>query len=71
MGLESSDSESSSLETDDSVSKSDGSSDTARDTEEESFGFIKEKPIPAKQKGRAVYIYMYIVHMLQTNRQFV
>ncbi|XP_027040272.1 uncharacterized protein LOC113668553 [Pocillopora damicornis] len=52
VGLESSDSESSSPETDDSVSRSDGSSDTNTDsyTEEENFGLIEEKPILAKQK---------------------
>ena len=76
-GLESSDSESSSPETDDSVSRSDGSSDTNTDsyTEEENFGLIEEKPILAKQKGRAVYIYMYIMYMLLTkachHNQFV
>lgn len=68
MGLESSDSESSSPETDDSVSRSDGSSDTDMDsyTEEEDFGLIEEKPILAKQKGRAVYISMYKMYMLLT-----
>ena len=77
VGLESSDSESSSPETDDSVSRSDGSSDTNTDsyTEEENFGLIEEKPILAKQKGRAVYIYMYIMYMLLTkachHNQFV
>ena len=77
MGLESSDSESSSPETDDSVSRSDGSSDTDIDnyTEEEDFGLIEEKPILAKQKGRAVYIYIYIMYMLLTkachHNQFV
>ncbi|XP_066029685.1 uncharacterized protein [Pocillopora verrucosa] len=48
-----SDSESSSFETDDSDSKSDGNSntDTDSDTEEEDFGFLKKKPVKAKQKG--------------------
>ena len=64
MGLDPSDSESSSFETDVSDSESDGSSDTDRGTEEEDFGFIKKKPVRAKQEGGAVYIYMYIVYML-------
>ena len=66
MSLDSSDSESSSLETDDSDSESDGSSDTDADsdTEGEDFGAIEKKPARAKQKGRAMYIYMYTVFML-------
>ena len=66
MCLGSSDSESSSSETDDSDSESDGSSDTDADsdTEGEDFGAIEKKPVRAKQKGRAMYIYMYTVFML-------
>ena len=65
MCLGSSDSESSSSETDDSDSESDGSSDTDTDTdsdtEGENFGAIEKKPARAKQKGRAMYIYMCTV----------
>lgn len=66
MSLDSSDSESSSSETDDSDSESDGSSDTDTDsdTEGEDFGAIEKKPARAKQKGRAMYIYMCTVYML-------
>lgn len=66
MCLDSSDSESSSSETDDSDSESDGSSDTDTDsdTEGEDFGAIEKKPARAKQKGRAMYIYMCTVYML-------
>ena len=66
MCLDSSDSESSSSETDDSDSESDGSSDTDTDsdTEGEDFCDIEKKPVRAKQKGRAMYIYMCTVYML-------
>lgn len=64
MCLDSSDSESSSSETDDSDSESDGSSDTDSDTEGEDFCAIEKKPVRAKQKGRAMYIYMCTVYML-------
>lgn len=64
MCLDFSDSESSSSETDDSDSESDGSSDTDSDTEGEDFCAIEKKPVRAKQKGRAMYIYMCTVYML-------
>ena len=62
--MDSSDSESLSTETDDSDSKSEGSSDTDGDTEEGDLAFKRKKPVRAKQKGRAVYICMYIVYIL-------
>ena len=57
-------SESFSTDTDDSDSKSNGSSDTDGDTNEGDLAVRRKKPVGSKQRGRAVYICMYIVYML-------